>query len=129
MIGGSLLFVCAPCERVISLAVTGCVSALPRTPARVLLCTLCNCNGEDTHSRKYLSSFARWLSRLMGFTLTVKLTAIPTKPNFLILLQRLPHKILAVEDYIVGVASFDTHSLILILPIQHDHFTGSKGIL
>ena len=26
------------------------------------------------HSRKYLSSFSRWLSRLVGFTLTVKLT-------------------------------------------------------
>ena len=26
------------------------------------------------HSRKYISSFALWLSRLVGFTLTVKLT-------------------------------------------------------
>ena len=34
MIGGSLLFVCAPCARVIPLAVTGCVSDLPRAPAR-----------------------------------------------------------------------------------------------
>ena len=46
----------------------------------VRLCTrmiyaLFNGNGSDTHSRKYLSSFVRWLSRLLGFALTVKLTA------------------------------------------------------
>ena len=34
MIGGSLLFVRALCTRVIPLAVTGCVSDLPRAPAR-----------------------------------------------------------------------------------------------
>ena len=33
MIGGSLVVVHAPCARVISLALTGCVSALPRAPA------------------------------------------------------------------------------------------------
>ena len=34
MIGGSLLFVRAPCVHVISLEVTGCVFAIPRAPAR-----------------------------------------------------------------------------------------------
>ena len=34
MIGGSILFVCNPCAHLIPLAVTGCVSALPRAPAR-----------------------------------------------------------------------------------------------
>ena len=35
MIGGALLFVRSPRARVIPLAVTGCVSALPRVPARM----------------------------------------------------------------------------------------------
>ena len=42
--------------------------------ARALLCALFNGNGSDMHYRKYLSSFSHWLSRLLGFALTVKLT-------------------------------------------------------
>ena len=34
MIGGSLLFVRSPCACAIPLAVTDCVSAIPRAPAR-----------------------------------------------------------------------------------------------
>ena len=34
MIGGSLLVVCAPCARVITFAVTSCVSDLPHGPVR-----------------------------------------------------------------------------------------------
>ena len=70
MIGCSLLFFRAPCVRVIPLAVMGYVSTLPRAPVRALF----NGNGLDTHSRKYLSSFSLWLSSVVGFTLTVKLT-------------------------------------------------------
>ena len=44
MIGGSLLVVCAPCAQVIPLAVTGCVSALPRAPMCALLWALFNGN-------------------------------------------------------------------------------------
>ena len=59
---------------VIPFVVTGCVSTLPRAPARALLCALFNGKGQDTHPIKYLSSFARWLSRLVRFNLTIKLT-------------------------------------------------------
>ena len=34
MIGGSLVVVRSPCAHVIQLVVTGCVSSLPRAPAR-----------------------------------------------------------------------------------------------
>ena len=69
-----LMFVRDLCTRVMPLAVTGCVSAPPvRLCARVFY-ALFNGNGYDKHSRKYRSIFARWFSRLEGFTLTVKLT-------------------------------------------------------
>ena len=52
-----------------------CVCSPVRLCARMIY-ALFNGNGSDTHSRKYLSSFVRWLSRLVGFALTVKLTVL-----------------------------------------------------
>ena len=52
-----------------------------------ILSALFNGNGLDTYSRKYLSSFYCWHSRLVGFTLTVKLTLESPVGNFTILIN------------------------------------------
>ena len=47
---------------------------LPPCACARMVCALFNGNGYDKHSRKYLSSFARWFSCLVVFAVTVKLT-------------------------------------------------------
>ena len=71
---GSLLFVRTLCACEIPLAVMGCVSNLPCAPARAYFARYLTVTVKICTLESILPVFSRWLSRLVGLTLTVKLT-------------------------------------------------------
>ena len=69
-----LLFVCALCAPVIPLVVTGCVSALPRAPARAYFARYLTVMVKIRILESIFPVFLAGSLVLVGFTLTVKLT-------------------------------------------------------